>query len=111
MAGTTDAPSVETMWLRTEGGTVMEIDVRAGTPIAARLAKGEITRVANADGDPYVEPATPVDAGTELVEPAGNASKADWVDYAVSKGADRAEAEACTRDDLRKSFGSPPAED
>lgn len=98
------------MWVRTEGGTVMQLDVHPGTPIAQRIAKGEITRV-NEDGSMFVEPAAPVDEDTELVEPAGNASKADWVDYAVAKGADPAEAEGCTRDDLRKSFGTPPAGD
>ncbi len=42
-----------------------------------------------------------------LEEPKKSGSKADWVEYAVSKGADRAEAEAATRDDLAAAYGSP----
>lgn len=42
-----------------------------------------------------------------LEEPKKSGTKADWVEYAVSKGADRAEAEAATRDDLAAAFGSP----
>ena len=42
-------------------------------------------------------------------EPARNGSKADWVAYAVSKGADQAEAEALSRDELVAKYGTPPA--
>lgn len=41
-----------------------------------------------------------------LEEPKKSGSKPDWVDYAVSKGADRAEAEASSRDDLAAAYGS-----
>lgn len=37
--------------------------------------------------------------------PARNASKADWVGYAVSRGMDQGEAEAATRDDLIEQYG------
>lgn len=37
--------------------------------------------------------------------PAKNDSKAAWVDYAVSQGADRDEAEASTKDDLIAAHG------
>lgn len=37
--------------------------------------------------------------------PAKSASKAEWVDYAVAQGADRAEAEAATKDDLVATYG------
>ncbi len=37
--------------------------------------------------------------------PAQSAKKADWVDYAVSQGADRGESEASTKDDLVHQFG------
>lgn len=37
--------------------------------------------------------------------PAGNASKAEWVDYAVKHGADRDEAEASTVADLKDAYG------
>lgn len=38
-------------------------------------------------------------------EPAKSASKASWVDYAVSRGADREEADAMTRSDLIERYG------
>jgi len=53
------------------------------------------------------EPDEPVDVAEPTQEeipvrsaPARNASKVDWVDYAVVQGADRADAEALTRDEL-----------
>lgn len=39
-------------------------------------------------------------------EPKKSASKTDWVEYAVSKGADRADAESATRDELAVVWGS-----
>jgi hypothetical protein len=42
-------------------------------------------------------------AGSEV--PAQSAKKADWVDYAVSQGADRDEADASTKDDLVQQYG------
>lgn len=39
-----------------------------------------------------------------VARPAGNASKADWVAYAVARGVDGAEAEALTRTELRDLF-------
>ena len=41
--------------------------------------------------------------------PARNASQAAWVDYAVARGADRADAQAKTRDDLVAQYA--PQED
>lgn len=37
--------------------------------------------------------------------PPSNAAKADWVEYAVARGLDRDEAEACARDELVEMFG------
>lgn len=37
--------------------------------------------------------------------PAKSANKADWVEYAVSQGADRDEAEKATKDDLVAQYG------
>jgi hypothetical protein len=36
----------------------------------------------------------------EVDRPAKSATKADWVEFAVTQGADRGEAEASTKDDL-----------
>lgn len=46
------------------------------------------------------------DGGPQVEAPAKNASKADWVDYAVAQGAPRAEAEKASRDDLAAQFGA-----
>jgi hypothetical protein len=40
--------------------------------------------------------------GKSAARPAQNAPKGEWVDHAVAKGADRARAEAATKDDLVK---------
>jgi hypothetical protein len=43
--------------------------------------------------------------GGEPTQPKGNASKAEWVAYAVAQGADHDEADAMTRDDLAAKYG------
>jgi hypothetical protein len=45
------------------------------------------------------------DDTAEVDQPARNASKAAWVDYAVAQGADRDEAEALGRDVLAETYG------
>lgn len=54
-----------------------------------------------ADEEPDVEP---VKAGQ--VQPAKAATKAAWVDFAVAKGADRAEVEKASKDDLIATYGT-----
>jgi hypothetical protein len=48
-------------------------------------------------------------AGDDVPEPRKNADRADWVDYAVSKGGDRAEIEEkkVSRADLIATWGTP----
>lgn len=46
------------------------------------------------------------DKGAGHEEPKKSGSKPDWVEYAVSKGADRDEAEASSRDDLAAAYGT-----
>lgn len=43
--------------------------------------------------------------GGEDSPPAKSAAKAEWVDFAVSQGADQEEAEAMTKDDLIELYG------
>jgi hypothetical protein len=52
-----------------------------------------------------VEKSDDADSDTDTDVPAKSANKDVWVDYAVSQGADRAEAEAATKDDLIASYG------
>lgn len=82
-----------------EGGTVFKLDLPLPEGIEARLASGALKRVANAEGDPYegddgLAPTPP----TEV--PALSALKADWIAWAVVKGAVIDDAEAMTKQDL-----------
>ncbi|WP_258933205.1 hypothetical protein [Nesterenkonia pannonica] len=42
---------------------------------------------------------------TEVEQPAGNASRADWVEYALYVGATEEELEGMTRDEIRDTYG------
>lgn len=44
----------------------------------------------------------PVEPQTPAVRPVKTARKADWVDYAMSRGYSRADAESLSRDDLAR---------
>lgn len=57
-----------TGWFRTEGGSILEMDLPLPEPIAQRVARGEIQRVANADGGTWVDPET---ADPDAVSEAG----------------------------------------
>ncbi len=52
---------------------------------------------------------TQVKAGDQVAEPSKRADRTDWVDYAVSKGADRDEIESnkVTKTDLIATWGTP----
>lgn len=88
-------------YFRGEGGTVFKLDLPIHETIAERIAKKEIHRV-NEDGTPYVE-AEPEAAAASA--PPANAPKATWVDWAVSQGAGRSEAEAMTKLNLIGEYG------
>lgn len=49
-----------------------------------------------------IEVAEPVEPGAGGQRPAKTARKADWVDYAMSRGYTRDDAESLTRDDLAR---------
>ena len=86
-----------------EGGTVFRLDLPVHETIAERIAKKEIHRV-NEDGTPYVG-ADPEAESAQATAPASNASKAAWVAYAVSQGADQATAESMTKLNLIGEYG------
>ncbi|MFD5711329.1 hypothetical protein ACFWHW_13180 [Streptomyces pharetrae] len=87
----------ETGFFRGEGGHVWEMNLPLGEAHARRVQEGALVRV-NEDGSTYTEPAAPS-------RPGKSASKKDWVAYAVSQGADEAEAESKTRDELAEAYG------
>jgi len=102
-------PEVEHIFVRGEGGAVFKLDLPLHESIEERLAKGYIQRVANADGDPYVEGAdTPKVVEPPKERPALSAPKRVWVAWAGVNGMDLDEAEAATKDDLIEKFGKDP---
>ncbi|MFE4697284.1 hypothetical protein ACFRIC_09340 [Streptomyces sp. NPDC056738] len=109
----------ETIYLRGEGGGIHAMDLPLPEPIEERLRKGMLQRV-NEDGTPYIEPSSEdaTDAGKvpapgaqvpglPLTEPAKTAVKADWVGWAVVKGATPEEADGMTKADLIEKYGTP----
>ncbi|MFE7029453.1 hypothetical protein ACFU9Y_04020 [Streptomyces sp. NPDC057621] len=97
----------ETGFFRGEGGHVWELDLPLNEAFARREQEGGLVRVTQ-DGSPFQEDAEePEQApGTEPADrPSKSASKKDWVAYAVSQGADEAEAESKTRDELAEAYG------
>lgn len=55
------------------------------------------------DGD--IPPSELTASGDSAAQPAGNASQEAWRSYALAKGADSAEIENLSRDQLRDKFG------
>lgn len=112
----------ETIYLRGEGGGIHAMDLPLPEPIEERLRKGMLQRV-NEDGTPYVEPVKDPDEsggdvgkvpaagqqvpGLPLAEPAKTANKAEWVGWAVVKGATPEEADGMTKADLIEKYGTP----
>lgn len=109
----------ETIYLRGEGGGIHAMDLPLPEPIQERLTKGMLQRV-NEDGTPYVEePAEPSEdtgkvpapgqqvPGPPLAEPSKTANKAEWVGWAVVKGATPEEADGMTKADLVEKYGTP----
>jgi hypothetical protein len=84
--------------------------VKAGGQYRTLYKDGAVPDGADADHvkvlvgrDLLVEKSEDADSDSDV--PAKSATKDVWVDYAVSQGADRAEAEAATKDDLIASYG------
>ena len=90
-------------YFRGEGGTVFRLDLPVHETIAERIAKREIHRV-NEDGSPFVE-AEPEAEAVPASAPPSSAPKAQWVAWAVSQGANQADAEAMTKLNLIGEYG------
>lgn len=84
-----------------EGGVVWAHDLPLPEPIQDKVTKGYLRRV-NPDGSPWTPPAD--DPGEQ--RPAQNASKAEWVGYAVRvHDADPDQADGMTKADLIEKYG------
>lgn len=109
---TEDIPEVPHVFVRGEAGTVFKLDLPLHESIEDRLRKGYITRVSNAEGDPYDPEADIVSIltpGLPAERPAIEADKVAWVGWAVVQGMTPDDAEAATKQDLIEKFGTAPA--
>ncbi|MFE9865874.1 hypothetical protein ACFYPZ_24570 [Streptomyces sp. NPDC005506] len=99
----------ETAYFRGEGGHVWEMDLPLGEQHARAHKEGRLVRV-NQDGSAFSESAEESEASStepaSIPMPSKGGSKADWVAYAVAQGADVAEAESKTRDQLVDAYGA-----
>lgn len=92
-----------------EGGSASALVAAANSPAPADedddIEGGPDTH--HGDGDPTsaIVAATNSSPSVSGQRPAKAASKAAWVDYAITRGADPDEAAAMSRDDLRDKFG------
>lgn len=91
---------------RSESGQVIGMDLPLDEIMQDKVTKGYLKRV-NEDGSPWREPAdADADEGSALMagefpRPAVNASKAEWVGYAVTAlGMNADDVEAATKQDL-----------
>jgi hypothetical protein len=105
----------ESGWFRTEGGSVILMDLPLPDVIQQRVDAGLITRV-NPDGTPWTgddpvpaptpAPAPVPDPAPAPEKPHHSAHKAAWVDYAVEVGGmSRDEASDLTKAELIERFG------
>lgn len=103
----------DTIHVRGEGGGIFEFGLPLSRHIQERLDTHQLTRV-NADGSTYVADTVAVDLDEVVDEtlpigegrPLRTASKAEWVEFAVSRGADRSTAELLTKTQLVMRFGN-----
>lgn len=95
----------ESAYFRGAGGIVWELDLPLNENMQRQITRGELVRVADADGSPWEDqPLMDLSTG-ELRRPGRNAPKTEWVGYAVSQGLGVDEADALTKNDLIERFG------
>jgi hypothetical protein len=93
----------ETGFFRGAGGGVFEMDLPLAEPYQYQAARGQLVRV-NPDGSSYQAEAVDSDSGPAR-RPAVNATKNEWVGYAVSQGMAVDDADAMTKAELVERFG------
>jgi len=90
--------SPEVGWFRTPGGLLLDLHLPLGENLANQVVRGELRRV-NPDGTDYEA------AAQKPAAPKPNASKNEWVGFAVAQGMDVNDADAMTKNDLIAKFG------
>ena len=104
--------AAETGFFRGSAGWVLELSLPLDENMQSQVTRHQLVRVANADADPYVAPEAAPDDGLAKDDgpkpPAKNASKNDWVGYALKVDPDLTvdDADAMSRDDLVEKYGS-----
>jgi hypothetical protein len=97
---------IVTALFRTESGQLIHMDLPLPEAIAPQVTRGTLVRV-NDDGTPYTGEAADASEGAGVTKrPAVNATKAEWVGWAVSQGANADDTEAMTKQDLIERFGA-----
>lgn len=86
---------------RTSAGWVLKLTPPLPEAMRNQVTRGDLTRVANADGGPYIAEAEPI-------EPAKAAPKAEWVGWArhVDPDLSADDADAMTKNDLIEKYGT-----
>lgn len=88
----------EVGYFRGQGGIVIDLTLPLAESLQHQVTRGQLVRV-NPDGSTWSDQ-------PEVKRPAVNASKNDWVGYAVSQGMPVDDADAMTKNDLIEKFGS-----
>jgi hypothetical protein len=112
----------DSIHVRGEGGTIIEMDLPLPSHIAKRIISGQIQRV-NADGSPFVpdpevaddlghKPGTipapgQIVPGLPTTEPPRNAAQPVWAGWAVVRGADPEVANGLSRAELIEKYATP----
>jgi hypothetical protein len=97
-------------FFRGAGGVVFEMDLPLPEVMQEQVTKQLLVRV-NSDGTPYTgEAEGPAEGATPAHKPALNASKTEWIGWAVSQGADHEDAAAATKQDLIDAYGDKSEE-
>jgi len=115
-AGQDNRPHI---FVRTEAGVILKLDLPLQEAVRDRIARGQIVRVKNLNGDPFKGDASLPDEAEALVptvpteQPAADASKQEWVTWATAEAIRRGitvtvdDLQVATKQDLIERFGTP----
>ena len=95
----------ETGFFRGASGTVFEMDLPLSEVMRDQVTRGQLVRV-NKDGSRFEAHGAMDLVNGEIRRPGVNASKNEWVGYAVSQGMRVDDADAMTKNDLIEMYGA-----
>lgn len=94
---------METGFFRGAGSGIFELPLPLAENFAYQAERGQLVRV-NADGSPYEAHGAMDLVKGEIRRPGINASKNEWVGYAVFRGMSVDDADAMTKADLIEKY-------